>query len=293
MPLVNMKPVLREAMANGYAVAAFNLVDFSTTKAMIKAAEELEAPVIVQVSAKTIKYFSHKEVHSWVATVADDSPSPVVLHLDHCKDLEIIKKCAETGWTSVMIDASDQPFEKNLELSKRVQEIADSHGCGLEAELGQILGVEDDMVVTEEEGKHLTTPEEAVRFTSQLDLSAFAAAVGTAHGYYKGDPVVAFDLIKQINSATHVPMALHGGTGLDEDTIRRCIAGGCAKINISTNLKHVYVESFVGYHTANPKDFEPLRLIDAQYQACKALFKSKISEFGGGGRAAEVLAKAA
>jgi ketose-bisphosphate aldolase len=293
MPLVNMKPVLREAMAKGYAVAAFNLLDFGTTKAMIKAAEELEAPVIVQVSAKTIKYFSHKEVYSWVATVAEDSPSPVVLHLDHCKDLEVIRKCAETGWTSVMIDASDQPFEKNLELSKQVQDIADKHGCGLEAELGQILGVEDDMVVTEEEGKHLTTPEEALRFTSQLDLSAFAAAVGTAHGYYKGEPVVAFDLIKEINSATHVPMALHGGTGLDEDTIRRCIAGGCAKINISTNLKHVFVESFTGFHRDNPKDFEPLHLIDAQFQACKALFKSKIAEFGGSGRAAEVLSKAA
>ena len=293
MPLVNMKPVLREAMAQGYAVAAFNLVDFGTTKAMIKAAEELNAAVIVQVSTKTIKYFSHKEVHSWVATVADDSPVPVVLHLDHCKDLEVIRKCAETGWTSVMIDASDQPFERNLELSKQVQDIADKYGCGLEAELGQILGVEDDMVVTEEEGKHLTTPEEAVRFTSQLDLSAFAAAVGTAHGYYKGDPVVAFDLIKEINSQTHVPMALHGGTGLDEDTIRRCIAGGCAKINISTNLKHIFVESFVGYHRDNPKDFEPLRLIDAQYQACKELFRSKIAEFGGSGRAAELLSRAA
>ena len=293
MPLVNMKPVLREAMAKGYAVAAFNLVDFGTTKAMIKAAEELEAPVIVQVSAKTIKYFSHKEVHSWVATVAEESPAPVVLHLDHCKDLEIIRKCAETGWTSVMIDASDQPFELNLELSKRVQDIADQHGCGLEAELGQILGVEDDVVVGEEEGSKLTTPEDAERFTRELDLAAFAAAVGTAHGYYKGEPKVAFDLIKQINQRTKTPMALHGGTGLDEETIRRCIENGCAKINISTNLKHVFVESFVGYHRDNPKDYEPLRLIDAQYQACKELFKSKIAEFGGGGKAADVLVKAA
>ena len=293
MPLVNMKPVLREAMAQGYAVAAFNLVDFGSTKAMIKAAEELEAPVIVQVSAKTIKYFSHKEIFSWVKVLAEDSPSPVVLHLDHCKDFDIIQGCIDAGWTSVMIDASDQPFEKNLELSKRVQEIADKHGCGLEAELGQILGVEDDMVVTEEEGSRLTTPEDAERFTRELDLAAFAAAVGTAHGYYKGEPKVAFDLIREINDRTKAPMALHGGTGLDEDTIRRCIAAGCAKINISTNLKHVFVESFVDYHKANPKDFEPLRLIDAQYQACKELFKSKIAEFGGTGRAAELLAKAA
>jgi ketose-bisphosphate aldolase len=293
MPLVNMKPVLREAQKQGYAVAAFNLLDYGTTKAMIKAAEELEAPVIVQVSAKTIKYFSHKEIVSWVRVLAEDSPSAVVLHLDHCKDIEMIRACAESGWTSIMIDASDQPFEKNLELSKQVQAIADKHGVGLEAELGQILGVEDDMVVSEEEGSRLTDPADAERFTRELDLAAFAAAVGTAHGYYKGEPKVGFDRIKEINQRTGVPMALHGGTGLDEQTIAKCIAAGCAKINISTNLKHVFVESFVGYHRDNPKDYEPLRLIDAQYQACKELFRSKIAEFGGTGRAAEVLAKAA
>ena len=292
MPLVNMKPVLREAMEQGYAVAAFNLLDFSTTKAMIKAAEELSAPVIVQVSTKTIKYFSHKEVHSWVKVLAEDSPVPIVLHLDHCKDLEVIRKCAETGWTSVMIDASDQPFETNLELSRQVAAIAKKHGIGMEAELGQILGVEDDMVVTEDES-HLTDPADAERFCKELDLSAFAAAIGSAHGYYKGEPKIAYDLIKEINSRTHTPMALHGGTGLDEATIKRCIELGCAKINISTNLKHVFIESFAQYHAENPKDFEPLRLIDAQYKACKALFKSKIEEFGGAGRAAELLAKAA
>lgn len=292
MPLVNMKPVLREAMEQGYAVAAFNLVDFGTTKAMVKAAEELNAPVIIQVSAKTIKYFSHKEVYSWVHTVAADSPVPVVLHLDHCKDFDVIQKCIDTGWTSVMIDASDQPFEKNLEMSRRVVAMAAKKGIYVEAEIGQIMGVEDDMVVAEDES-HLTDPAEAERFCKELDLAAFAAAIGSAHGYYRGVPKIAFDLIKNINGRTNTPMALHGGTGLDEATIKRCIELGCAKINISTNLKHVFVESFVDYHTANPKDFEPLRLIDAQYQACKELFKSKIAEFGGTDRAAESLAKAA
>ena len=292
MPLVNMKPVLREAMEQGYAVAAFNLVDYATTKAMIKAAEELKAPVIVQVSTKTIKFYSHQEIFNWVRDLAADSPSPIVLHLDHCKDIEVIRKCAETGWTSVMIDASEYPFEKNLALTRQAYEIASAHGIGLEAEIGQILGVEDDMVVGEHES-HLTDPAEAERFCSEFELAAFAAAIGSAHGYYKGEPKIAYDLIKQINGRTKTPMALHGGTGLDEETIKRCIALGCSKINISTNLKHVFVESFVDYHKANPKDFEPLRLIDAQYQACKELFKSKIAEFGGTGRAKELLAKAA
>ncbi len=292
MPLVNMKPLLRDAMDNGYAVAAFNLVDYGTVKAMIEAAEELNAPVICQTSSKTIDYYSHEEIVSWVRTCAENSPVPVVLHLDHCKDIAMIEKCAQTGWTSIMIDASEFPFEENLEMSKRVRDIAEKYGVGMEAELGQIMGVEDDMVVDEADSV-LTDPEDAKKFCDALDLSAFACAVGTAHGFYKGEPVVDFDRIKAINAATRTPMALHGGTGLSTETFHKAIERGSAKINISTNLKHVFVQSFVDYHTAKPKDFEPLRLIDAQYQACKALFKEKIAEFKGTDRAPSFMSKAA
>lgn len=289
MPLVNMKPLLRDAMDNGYAVAAFNLVDYNTTKAMVKAAEELNAPVICQTSAKTIKYFSHKEIVSWVRTVAEESHVPVVLHLDHCKDIPMIEECAKAGWTSIMIDASELPFEQNLAESLKVREIAEKYGVGMEAELGQIMGVEDDMVVDEADSV-LTDPEDAQRFCDALDLSAFACAVGTAHGYYKGEPVVDFDRIEAINKLTRTPMALHGGTGLSDETFAKAIARGAAKVNISTNLKHVWVQSFVDYHLANPKDFEPLRVGDAQYQACKAMFGGFIEKFGGRDRAASFLA---
>lgn len=290
MPLVNMKPLLRDAMDNGYAVAAFNLVDYNTTKAMVKAAEELDAPVICQTSAKTIKYFSHKEIVSWVRTIAEDSPVPVVLHLDHCKDLAMIEECAKSGWTSIMIDASELPFEENLAESLKVREIAEKYGVGMEAELGQIMGVEDDMVVDEADSV-LTDPEDAKRFCDALDLSAFACAVGTAHGYYKGEPVVDFDRIVAINNLTKTPMALHGGTGLSDETFARAIAGGAAKVNISTNLKHVFVQSFVDYHNAKPTDYEPLRLMDAQYLACKDMFAGFIEKFGGKGRGSAFLNK--
>ncbi|GGD44725.1 ketose-bisphosphate aldolase [Erythrobacter arachoides] len=280
MPLVNMKPLLRHAMDNGYAVAAFNLVDYGTTKAMVKAAEELNAPVICQTSAKTIQYFSHREIVSWVRTVAEESPVPVVLHLDHCKDLAMIEECARSGWTSIMIDASEYPFEENLAMSLRVRDIADRYGVGMEAELGQIMGVEDDMVVDEADSV-LTDPDDARRFCDALDLSAFACAVGTAHGFYKGEPVVDFDRIEAINRATGTPMALHGGTGLSDETFAKAIARGAAKVNISTNLKHVFVESVEDYRRKNPDDYEPLRVIDAQYQACKALFAGFIEKFGG------------
>ncbi len=288
MPLVNMKPLLRHAMDNGYAVAAFNLVDYNTTKAMVKAAEELNAPVICQTSAKTIKYFSHKEIVSWVRTVAEDSPVPVVLHLDHCKDIPMIEECAKAGWTSIMIDASELPFDENLTESLKVREIAEKYGVGMEAELGQIMGVEDDMVVDEADSV-LTDPEDAKKFCDALDLSAFACAVGTAHGYYKGEPKVDFDRIAAINGLTKTPMALHGGTGLSDETFAKAIARGAAKVNISTNLKHVFVESFVKYHTDHPTDFEPLRVMDAQYQACKGMFSGFIEKFGGKGHGSAFL----
>lgn len=292
MPLVNMKPMLAEARARGYAVAAFNPVDYASMKAMIAAAEELNAPVIVQTSAKTIKYYGHETLAGWMRQLTANSPIPAVLHLDHCKDLDIIRRCVENGWTSVMIDASDQPFDKNLLLSRQVVEIATAANIGVEAEIGQIKGVEDDMVVAEEDS-HLTDPAEAERFCKELDLAAFAAAIGTAHGYYKGEPNVAFDLIGEINRRTKTPMALHGGTGLSDETIAKCIQLGCAKINISTNLKHVFVDSFVDYHRDNPKDYEPLRVLGAQYEALKALFKTKIEQFGGRNRASEVLSRVA
>jgi ketose-bisphosphate aldolase len=217
---------------------------------------------------------------------------PVVLHLDHGKDMDMIKKCIDTGWTSVMIDGSHMPFEQNLSESRKVVDWATAANVGVEAEIGQILGVEDDMVVEDHES-HLTDPSEAEKFCRELDLAAFAAAIGTAHGYYKGEPKVEFDLIGNINSRTNTPMALHGGTGLSDDTIQRCIELGCAKINISTNLKHVFVDSFVDYHRNNPKDYEPLRVLGAQYQALKELFKAKIEQFGGSNRGSEVLSKVA
>jgi len=290
MPLVNLKPVLAEAKAQGYAVAAFNPVDYASMKAMIAAAEELNAPVIIQTSAKTINYYGHAALIGWMRELAENSPIPAVLHLDHGKDLDMIRKCVELGWTSVMIDWSDKPFDTNLATSRQVVELATAANVGVEAEIGQIHGVEDDMVVEED---YLTDPNEAEIFCRELDLAAFAAAIGTAHGYYKGEPKVAFGLIEEINRRTNTPMALHGGTGLSDEVIQKCIKLGCAKINISTNLKHVFIDSLVDYHREKPNDYEPLRVLGAQYAALKELFKSKIAQFGGTNRGSELLSKVA
>ncbi len=288
MALVNFKQMLRIARKGGYAVAAFNPVDYASMRAMVEAAEEIDAPLIMQTSAKTIKYYGHEPLATWYEQLASDSSVPVTLHLDHGKDLDMIRKCIETGWTSVMIDASDKPFEENMKITRQVLEMATPAGLAIEAEIGEIGGVEEDIIVAEEDA-HLANPDEAERFCREFDLGVFAAAIGTAHGYYHGEPKVAFDLIDEIYRRTQTPMALHGGTGLDEETIAKCIELGCAKVNISTNLKHVFVDSFVQYNKNNPTDYEPLKVLGAQFEAMKELFRSKMTEFGGAGKGASML----
>ena len=283
MGLVSMKPMLARARKHGYAVGAFNSVDYASTKAVIRAAEELEAPVIVQISVKTITHWGYDAIAGWMKELASDSPIPVVLHVDHCMDVQVIKKCIEAGWTSVMIDASALPFEENLAVSLQVVEMAVPAGVGVEAELGEIAGVEDDLSVDEEDA-HLADPQKALDFCKQLDLAAFAPAIGTAHGVYKGKPKIAFDRLEEIHRHTETPLALHGGTGLPDDIIKRCVELGCAKINISTQLKHAFVDAFTEYRRDNPTDYEPLKIMVAQFESIKAVAAEKIQQFGGAGK---------
>ena len=145
MGLVSMTLMLRDARESGYAVGAFNILDYNSTLAVVRAAEQLDAPVIVQTSAKTVKHWTHATIVSWLRHIAEDSPVPVALHLDHCKDIGFIRQCMDAGWTSVMIDASSFPFEQNLAMTRQVVEMAQPRGIGVEAEMGEIVGVEDDL----------------------------------------------------------------------------------------------------------------------------------------------------
>lgn len=291
MPLISTKPLLQAARREGYAVGAFNPVDYNSMRAMVRAAEECDAPVIVQASVKTVKYWGHHALANWMRDLAGDSPVPVAFHLDHCHDVDFIASCLKAGWTSVMIDASSFPFEQNLAMSRQVVEMASARGAGVEAELGQIVGIEEDMIAQDADA-HLTDPDQAVAFCKDLDLAAFAPAIGSVHGYYKGEPNVAFDRIDQISQRTGVPLALHGGTGLPDETIQRCIQAGCAKVNISTQLKHAFIDGVVDYHNDKPDDYEPLRVIDAQYERMKREIATRIIQFGGAGQARAAKASA-
>jgi ketose-bisphosphate aldolase len=282
MSCVNMSAVLPRAKRHGYAVGAFNILDFASMRAVVEAAEELRAPVIIQTSVKTIVLWGYKIVHAWYRQLGEAAQVPVVLHLDHCKDLEVIRTCVETGWTSVMIDASSKPFDENLELTARVVEMARPAGASVEAELGEIGGVEDAQAV---ERSRLADPDKAILFCKKLELDVLAPAIGTAHGIYKGEPHVDFERLEAIARGTRLPLALHGGTGLSDEIFGRAIALGCAKVNISTSLKHVFIDSFQAYRQAHGGEYEPIRIIGHQLQALRSNVAGFIRLFGGEGKA--------
>jgi ketose-bisphosphate aldolase len=279
-----MKEMLTKAKKGGYAVGAFNILDFTSTKAVIEAAMDLTAPVIIQTSAKTVIFWGSSAITSWIRELVKASKIPIALHLDHCKDLALIAECIQAGWSSVMIDASSRPFEENLSLSKQVIEMAHPKDVTVEAELGAIVGVEDDIHVKEQDA-HLADPEQAIQFCAEVKPDCFAPAIGTAHGVYKGEPKIAYDLLEEVAVKTTIPLALHGGTGLADDVFKKCISLGCAKVNISTQLKYAFIDGFVDYHNAHNTEYNPLKVIGAQFDELKLGTIENINLFGSTGKA--------
>jgi ketose-bisphosphate aldolase len=284
MSCVNMQGILRTARAEGWAVGAFNVLDYASFRAVVRAAEKAGAPVIVQTSVKTVQLWGFAAMVSWYRELAGATKTPVVLHLDHCKDITFVRSCIDAGWTSVMFDGSSRPFDENLEITRQVIAMARPAGVSVEAELGEIGGVEEDIAVAESEAR-LADPVKAEAFTAALDLDLLAPAIGTAHGIYKGEPKIAFDRIAEISRRTGLPLALHGGTGLADEVFRRCIGLGCAKVNISTHLKHVFIDSFLEYRRAHPDEYEPVKDMAFQMDRMIAPVLQYIRLFGGEGKA--------
>jgi tagatose 1,6-diphosphate aldolase GatY/KbaY len=275
--------MLSKAAAGRYAVGAFNVLDYNSAKAVVQAAEELDAPAIIQTSAKTVTFWGSRTLVAWIRELAGNAKVPVALHLDHCKDLDLIEECIEAGWTSVMIDASAKPFEENLSLSRRVVEMARPSDVTVEVELGAIVGVEDDIHVKEQDS-HLADPAQAIEFCARVQPDCFAPAIGTAHGIYKGEPKIAYHILEQVAAATRVPIALHGGTGLADEVFKRCITLGCAKVNISTQIKYAFIDGFVAYHNAHNTQYDPLKVIQAQFDEVKKGVAANIQLFGSAGK---------
>jgi len=271
--------MLIKARDGRYAIGAFNILDYHSMKVVVETAQELNSPVIVQTSEKTVRYWGFKPIVTWINELAEKAAVPVAIHLDHCKDISFIKNCIDAGWSSVMIDASSKPFEENIAISQAVVSMAVPHGISVEAELGEIGGVEDDISINAEDA-HLADVDKAKIFLENVKVDCFAPAIGTAHGIYKGEPKIAFDRLEIISALSNTPLALHGGTGLSEDVFKKCIGLGCSKINISTQLKYAFIDSFVNYYNSNQKEYNPLTLLHAQYKALKQAVVENILLFG-------------
>ena len=283
MPVVPIREILDPAFAERYGVAAINVVDDLTLDAVLAAATDLEAPLIVQTSVKTVKFIGAGPLMSMWRARADAAPVPVSLHLDHCPDRAWITSCLEAGWNSVLFDASHLDVAENTRQTIEVVAEADRHGAQVEGEIESVLGVEDG--VGSDEAADVHPIEVSSRFIEDTGIYSFAPAIGTAHGLYKTTPKLMPERVTEIVERHPIPMVLHGGTGLTEEQFTDLIARGCAKVNISTALKIAFVDSHREYLDANPGKHDPPSMLSHVRSAVKQMAEHHISMFGSAGKA--------
>jgi len=284
MPLVNPMKMLEQACAEGFCIGAFNVVDYLSIEAVVEAAEAKKAPVIIQTSSGTIKRFGIENIVTMVTMAAKDSVVPICLHLDHGTNVEVIKEAIHKGYSSVMIDASKYPFEENIAISKEVVEEAALFGVAVEGEIGIVGGVEDD-IVAEGSDAIYTTPEKAIEFQRRSGVDFLAAAIGTAHGFYKTAPRLDINTLREIRKSTDFPLVVHGGTGLSEEVVKELVQAGGAKFNVSTQMKQTYIDSMFNYIQTNREEYDILKVLANAKKELSEMIGNYISLLGGEGKA--------
>ena len=266
MSIVNAKEIMIPAAKEGWAVGAFNVTDLVQFEAVIDAAIEKRTPVIVQTSVKPSQFLGTQMMVNIYRTLAESAPVPVCLHLDHSTSVDYCKKCADAGYTNIMIDASKQSYEENIRQTKEVVDYCHAiGGISVEGELGTVGGVEDQIKVAEDEAQ-LANPEQSIEFVERTGVDIFAPAIGTAHGVYKTkNPKIDFERMatihKMLNSnGIKTPVVVHGGTGLPDDYIVKLREAGGAKFNVSTELKHTLIDAKWEYLSAHRDEYDPGKL---------------------------------
>ncbi|MEI8335177.1 MAG: class II fructose-bisphosphate aldolase [Chloroflexota bacterium] len=282
MPIVPTREILARAFAERYGVAAINIINDLTMDAVIAAAEELRAPILVQTSPKTVKQTGLDVLYAMWVEMARRTTVPVALHLDHCPDRDVISDCLAKGWSSVLFDASKLTVEENKRQCIEVVAEARRYGADVEGEIEGFKRTED---MTGDEAQHVQSLDVVVDFVRETGVDIFAPAIGNAHGTYKAAPTLDSQRVTDIVEATGKPVALHGGTGMAPEQFSDLIARGCAKVNISTALKIAYMQSGYDFMTEHPGDFDPPKMFTAQYTAVKEMAKYHIRLFGSEGKA--------
>lgn len=303
--LVDTREMLRKAQEGRYAVGHFNTSDLEMTQAIIEAATELRAPVIIATSVKAMEFARVEHLAPIVRQLATAAPVPVALHLDHGPSLKWVAACVQNGYTSIMLDASSKPYEENVTLVKGAVELCAPHGIPVEAELGVLKGVEDDVSAAE----HVyTDPSVAAQFVRDTGCESLAVAIGTSHGAYKFHGSAHIDLarLEAIRKEVSVPLVLHGASGVPQhllaqanqfggqikdaqgvpdDTIREAITRGICKVNTDTDLRLAFTAAGRKFYAEHPDDFDPRAFLAVTREAVKELVKDRIRLFGSDGKA--------
>ena len=301
MPLVTSKEMFEKAYNGGYAIGAFNVNNMEIIQGITEAAAELKAPLILQVSKGARAYANRTYLKKLVEAAVIETGLPIVLHLDHGDSFELCKSCIDGGFSSVMIDASSKPFEENIALTKQVVEYAHDHGVVVEAELGTLAGIEDEVKVSHEDSSY-TRPEDVQEFVERTGCDSLAIAIGTSHGAYKfkpgTKPQLRFDILEDVEKRLPgFPIVLHGSSsvpqefvriinenggnmpgaiGVPEDQLRKAASMAVCKINIDSDLRLAMTASIRKYFTEHPDHFDPRQYLGPGREAIKEMVKHKI-----------------
>jgi fructose-bisphosphate aldolase class II len=316
MALVDTRKMFEMAYKNGYAIGAFNVNNMEITQGIIDAIAEEKAPLILQVSRGARKYAKISYLKAIIDVAVQENPDiPIVMHLDHGDSFETCKQFVDDGFTSVMIDASSQPFEENIRLTKQVVEYAHPRDVVVEAELGQLGGIEEDVVGvdTDDISKHLADPDQVEEFVKRTGVDSLAVAIGTSHGAYKfkKEPKLAFDVIEKIQKKLPgFPLVMHGSSsvlkefkdlinkyggnmpdamGVPEEAVSKAAKMGVCKVNIDTDLRMALTAKIRQVFAEKPEEFDPRKYLGPGREAIKEMVRHKLHVLGCAGKASECM----
>ena len=309
MPLVTTKEMFEKSMKEGFAIGAFNINNMEIIQGIVDAAQKQNSPVILQASSGAIKYARVKYLMKMVEAAVEETSIPIAIHLDHGADFETCKMCIDNGFTSVMIDGSKYSFEENIELTKKVVEYAHAHGVVVEAELGQLAGIEDDVNVSEADAKY-TNPDQAKEFVERTGCDSLAIAIGTSHGAYKfkGEAKLRVDILKQVKEKIpNTPIVLHGAStvipelvetcnkyggdipgakGVPDEILHEVSMSGVSKVNVDTDLRLAFTGEIRKSFAENPSAFDPRKYLTPAREKITEVVEHKIKDvFGSANKA--------
>ena len=284
MVFVTNNELLSKAEKEGYAVGAFNTNNLEITLSIVEAAVAERAPVILAVSPGAMEYAGVAYLSAIAEVASESADVPVSLHLDHGTSMEHVEAALDHGFSSVMIDGSKLPFEKNVGLTCQAVELAREKGASIEGELGRLVGVEDAVSVSEREAS-MTDPEQAAEFVRRTGVDALAVAIGNAHGWYKGRPDLDFGRLRAIKSKVGTFLVLHGASGIPDDMIREAGSIGVDKINIDTEVRDAFRQAVAGFVAANPEVIDPRKILMPSREAMREVVARKMRLFGCAGKA--------